>query len=271
MSSRIPIMEIFGPTIQGEGNLIGSKTMFIRTGGCDYSCSWCDSSFTWNGEQKAQMLTIDEIYNELTKLGTKGVDWVTISGGNPALVGETMSELIAKLHSEGFKVALETQGSIWQPWMVDINNLVLSPKPPSSGMNPDFIKLAEIIEKYTASINSDNSNDIRDNNVNKDITQNISNDFINIDNRPHRKLVLKVVIFDDEDFEYAKYLYGNFNDVPFYLQVGNTNIAEGDENLNVVIERLEWLTQKLIEEESMSKASVLPQLHVLIWGNKRGV
>ncbi len=248
MSSRIPIMEIFGPTIQGEGNLIGSKTMFIRTGGCDYSCSWCDSSFTWNGEQKSQMLTIDEIYNELTRLGTNGVDWVTISGGNPALVGEPMSELIAKLHSEGFKVALETQGSIWQPWMIDINNLVLSPKPPSSGMNPDLIKLAEIIEKYTANINSDN-----------------------IDNRPQRKLVLKVVIFDNEDFEYAKYLYSNFSDIPFYLQVGNTNIAECDENLNIVIERLEWLTQKLIEEESMSKASVLPQLHVLIWGNKRGV
>lgn len=264
MSSRIPIMEIFGPTIQGEGNLIGTKTMFIRTGGCDYSCSWCDSSFTWNGEQKAQMLTIDEIYNELTRLETKGVDWVTISGGNPALIGEPISELITKLHNEGFKVALETQGSIWQPWMVDINNLVLSPKPPSSSMNPDFIKLAEIIEKYNASINSDNS-DIRDNNVN------INNNTTNDSNLRMKKLVLKVVIFDDEDFEYAKYLYSNFSNVPFYLQVGNTNIAEGDKNLNIVIERLVWLTQKLIEEESMSKASVLPQLHVLIWGNKRGV
>lgn len=240
--SSLPIMEIFGPTIQGEGNLIGSKTLFIRTGGCDYSCSWCDSSFTWNGEQKAQMLTIDEIYNELTKLGTKGVDWVTISGGNPALVGEPMSELIAKLHSEGFKVALETQGSIWQSWMTNIDNLVLSPKPPSSEMNTDFLKLAEIIEKFSIA-----------------------------DNNNERKIVIKIVVFDNEDFEYAKYLYSCFGDTPFYLQVGNTNITEGDENLQQVLERLEWLTQKLIEEESMSKVSVLPQLHLLIWGNKRGV
>lgn len=40
---KMPIMEIFGPTIQGEGLVIGRKTMFVRTGGCDYSCSWCDS------------------------------------------------------------------------------------------------------------------------------------------------------------------------------------------------------------------------------------
>ncbi|PFV11560.1 7-carboxy-7-deazaguanine synthase QueE, partial [Bacillus cereus] len=43
--SKIPVLEIFGPTIQGEGMVIGQKTMFIRTAGCDYSCSWCDSAF----------------------------------------------------------------------------------------------------------------------------------------------------------------------------------------------------------------------------------
>jgi 7-carboxy-7-deazaguanine synthase len=39
----IRISEIFGPTIQGEGVLIGLPTVFVRTGGCDYRCSWCDS------------------------------------------------------------------------------------------------------------------------------------------------------------------------------------------------------------------------------------
>lgn len=43
---RIRISEIFGPTIQGEGALIGEPTVFVRTGGCDYRCSWCDSSET---------------------------------------------------------------------------------------------------------------------------------------------------------------------------------------------------------------------------------
>ena len=42
-SGDILIAEIFGPTIQGEGALIGLPTVFVRTGGCDYRCSWCDS------------------------------------------------------------------------------------------------------------------------------------------------------------------------------------------------------------------------------------
>ena len=37
--SKIPVLEIFGPTIQGEGMVVGQKTMFIRTAGCDYSCA----------------------------------------------------------------------------------------------------------------------------------------------------------------------------------------------------------------------------------------
>ena len=43
MTADIRVSEIFGPTIQGEGALIGLPTVFVRTGGCDYRCSWCDS------------------------------------------------------------------------------------------------------------------------------------------------------------------------------------------------------------------------------------
>jgi 7-carboxy-7-deazaguanine synthase len=45
MKERIRISEIFGPTIQGEGPLIGRPTVFVRTGGCDYRCSWCDTLY----------------------------------------------------------------------------------------------------------------------------------------------------------------------------------------------------------------------------------
>ena len=44
---KLPVLEIFGPTFQGEGRAIGQKTMFVRTAGCDYHCDWCDSAFTW--------------------------------------------------------------------------------------------------------------------------------------------------------------------------------------------------------------------------------
>ena len=40
-----PVIEIFGPTIQGEGSEAGLATHFIRVGGCDYRCSWCDTMY----------------------------------------------------------------------------------------------------------------------------------------------------------------------------------------------------------------------------------
>ena len=41
--NRFPVVEVFGPTIQGEGELAGVPTAFVRFGGCDYRCTWCDS------------------------------------------------------------------------------------------------------------------------------------------------------------------------------------------------------------------------------------
>ena len=45
MTACIRISEIFGPTIQGEGPLIGRPSIFVRTGGCDYRCNWCDTLY----------------------------------------------------------------------------------------------------------------------------------------------------------------------------------------------------------------------------------
>ena len=43
--SELTISEIFGPTIQGEGALIGEPTVFVRTAGCDFHCEWCDTLY----------------------------------------------------------------------------------------------------------------------------------------------------------------------------------------------------------------------------------
>src|SRR5690606_19485375 len=131
----IPVLEVFGPTIQGEGMVIGRKTMFVRTAGCDYRCIWCDSAFTWDGSGKEfiRMMTAKEIWQELKEIGGERFSFVTLSGGNPALLPD-LSELITLLKANNIKIGLETQGSRWQDWFLDIDELTLSPKPPSSKM-----------------------------------------------------------------------------------------------------------------------------------------
>lgn len=257
---KMPIMEIFGPTIQGEGMVIGRKTMFIRTGGCDYHCSWCDSAFTWNGEEKATMMTAQEVWDALEKLDEdpstntapgvlRNFDHVTISGGNPALIRGAMEEFIDLCHSKGIKVGLETQGSRWQDWFYDIDDLTISPKPPSSGMIPDMGKLDEIISR------------LANFNVLDPVTMEpMSSNF-----------TLKVVVFDDADFEFAKRVHRRYPKVPFFVSVGNEDAREAGDISGRLLTKLDWLWNKVLQDPEMNDVRPLPQLHTLVWANKRGV
>ncbi|RIL80605.1 7-carboxy-7-deazaguanine synthase QueE, partial [Staphylococcus equorum] len=121
---KIPVLEIFGPTIQGEGRVIGRKTMFVRTAGCDFRCSWCDSKFTWDGSAKEdiRLMTPEAIYEELKTIGGDYFNHVTISGGNPALI-KGIQSLVDLLQTHQIYTALETQGSKFQPWMRQIDDL----------------------------------------------------------------------------------------------------------------------------------------------------
>ncbi|MNB84372.1 7-carboxy-7-deazaguanine synthase [compost metagenome] len=258
----MPIMEMFGPTIQGEGMVVGRKTMFVRTGGCDYSCSWCDSAFTWNGEQKATMMTAREVFNQLTYLAGKIVstdeitdedvvlnfDHVTISGGNPALIGDAMGEFIHICQTNGIKIGLETQGTKWQDWFWNVDDLTISPKPPSSGMVTDFVKLKHILDQLLWAHDEHHSTP-----------------------QPITQFSLKVVVFNDEDFEYAKNVHKLFPEVPFFVSVGNEDAKEDGDISGRLLEKLDWLWQKVIDDPGMNDVRALPQLHTLVWANRRGV
>ena len=241
--SKLPVMEIFGPTIQGEGMVIGQKTMFVRTAGCDYSCAWCDSAFTWDGTGKEDTvhMTAEEIWEELKEKGGKGFSFVTISGGNPGLL-KNLDGLIAILKEKNMKIGVETQGSRWQDWFLDIDELTISPKPPSSEMKTDV----EVLDK---------------------IMQELAN------KRHENQFSLKVVVFDKVDYLYAKNVHKRYPNVPFYLQVGNDDSATTDDRqlISELLKKFERLIDRVIEDDELNDVKVLPQLHTYIWGNKRGV
>lgn len=237
--AKIPVLEIFGPTIQGEGKVIGRKTMFVRTAGCDYRCDWCDSSFTWDGSAKDEirMMTAEEVYEELKEVGGDYFNHVTISGGNPALI-KAIQDLVDLFQAKGIYTALETQGSKYQPWMRQIDDLTISPKPPSSMMKPNLPLLDEVIEQCV-----------------------------------HDTLNLKVVIFEEADFDFAKMIHHRYPSIPFYLQVGNPYL-EGehvDNHTDKLLSLYEDLVDRVMKSSEMNDVYVLPQLHTLLWSNTKGV
>jgi 7-carboxy-7-deazaguanine synthase len=127
MSDRILISELFGPTIQGEGALIGRPTVFVRTGACDFRCAWCDTLYAVLPEFKGDWtpMTAEEILAKVLWLTGDKPILITLSGGNPAL--QPLEELIDLGHARGCTFALETQGSVAKSWFAKLDHLVLSP------------------------------------------------------------------------------------------------------------------------------------------------
>ena len=241
----MPIMEIFGPTIQGEGMVVGQKTIFLRTGGCDYHCSWCDSAFTWDGSTEPTYMTPEEAYDKVIDLslnekGERICNHMTLTGGNPALVNEPMARLLEMLKAAGFKISIETQGTIYREWFKLIDHFVLSPKPPSSKMRTNM----RLLDRIVAQLIEDEVN-----------------------------FTFKIVIFDDEDLAYAKELFKHYPEAPkpYYLSVGNIDALEQGDVSGRLIQKLGWLWDKVFDDPELNDARPLPQLHTLVYSNKRGV
>jgi 7-carboxy-7-deazaguanine synthase len=239
--TRILVSEIFGPTVQGEGPLIGHPSVFVRTGGCDYRCSWCDTLYAVLPQYRDEWTLVApaDIMARVNALVGGEPVLITLSGGNPAL--QPLAPLIALGRNNGHGFAIETQGSMAQPWFADLDWLILSPKPPSSGMVTDW-------DAFDACLDAAKG-------------------------RP--RAVLKIVVFDEADYRYAQEAAARHPGLPVYLQVGNpvapaaAALAE-EADIGDLMQRFRWLAGKVIADHWFA-VTVLPQLHVLAWGNKRGV
>ena len=99
----LPLMEEFY-TIQGEGFHTGTAAYFIRIGGCDVGCHWCDVKESWNAE-----LHPPTNINLIVENASKYADTVVITGGEPLMWD--MTPLTQNLKSHNLKVHIETSGA----------------------------------------------------------------------------------------------------------------------------------------------------------------
>jgi 7-carboxy-7-deazaguanine synthase len=116
---NFPIMEYFY-TIQGEGKHAGTAAYFIRVGGCDVGCVWCDVKDSWDSEAHPKKY-IDDLVKEVLKTPAQ---IVVITGGEPAMYD--LSKLINKFHELNLKVHVETSGAY--PIIGDYDWVTFSPK-----------------------------------------------------------------------------------------------------------------------------------------------
>lgn len=96
-------MEIFY-SIQGEGYYSGNPAIFIRLGGCDVGCVWCDVKESWN-EDDHPFFTIDQIIEQIKDYPSK---LIIITGGEPLMYD--MTQLTQSLKNKGYQLNIETSG-----------------------------------------------------------------------------------------------------------------------------------------------------------------
>ena len=99
----LPLMEEFY-TIQGEGYHTGTAAYFVRIGGCDVGCHWCDVKESWNAELHPPTPT-DSIVENAVKYS----ETIVVTGGEPLMWDMTL--LTKKLKEKGLKVHIETSGA----------------------------------------------------------------------------------------------------------------------------------------------------------------
>lgn len=154
---NLTVSEIFGPTIQGEGASTGHHCVFLRLGGCNLTCTWCDTAYTWDWKQydprvELRRMSVAEVAYELVALGPTNM--LVISGGEPLLQGQALGHLLTDylIDTAGWeRIEIETNGTrVPAPaLMVDPRVFFnVSPKLPHSGNARPLAMITHVLEAF---------------------------------------------------------------------------------------------------------------------------
>lgn len=131
----LPLVEEFY-SLQGEGFYTGKAAYFIRIGGCDVGCKWCDAKFTWN-PKVFPPVSVDELVERILIHPAKSV---VVTGGEPSLY--PLDYLCERLKENNINTFIETSGSC--PLTGQWDWICLSPKPQQPPVNGIHMKADEL-------------------------------------------------------------------------------------------------------------------------------
>lgn len=247
---RLQVSEVFGPTFQGEGSSIGKPCMFLRLAGCNFNCVWCDTPYTWDWKRfdpkvVSEKLTLPETMNRVFALDPfRTIRHLVITGGEPLLQANAVGRLMEHMSFLGYSFEIETNGTPnpfnlinddlrWKSKIPIDVQFNISPKLQHSGVD---LKLRQMFraEKFLEF-------ERRFNNV---------------------KLAFKFVVSRVSDFDEIDYLVKS-QEIPEHLvYIMPEGITQESQSSNL---------QALAQATVARRYNLTTRLHILVWGNKRGV
>lgn len=131
----LPLVEDFY-TIQGEGYHTGKPAYFIRLGGCDVGCRWCDAKYTWN----PKMFPPVEVQTIIDRATSCPAQAIVITGGEPLIY--PLDPLTSALKRRGLEIFLETSGT--HPFSGEFDWVCLSPKRQQAPLDEAYERAHEL-------------------------------------------------------------------------------------------------------------------------------
>lgn len=146
------VQEIF-LTLQGEGPYVGMPAVFIRLGGCNLACSFCDTEF-----ESYKKIYLIEIVNEVKDLACEGVKLIVITGGEPMI--QPIEKLCQNLIDDGFLIQIETNGTLYRELPAEVK-IICSPKTTNGKyhkIRPDLLQRIDAFKFIISSTNQEYMN-----------------------------------------------------------------------------------------------------------------
>lgn len=235
------VSEIFGPTIQGEGASCGMRASFLRLGGCNLSCSWCDTPYTWdwtgkNGvaydsKKELRWMKFNEIKDQLIKCSISPFSTLVVTGGEPMLQDRALELFIVTLDQLDYcpyRIEIETAGTIWRKFVDRRIRFNVSPKLENSG-----------------------------NRITKRYRPDVLGNFVG-----SQMATFKFVVQDIFDLAEVDKIVSRLSIHPSLVWIMPEGVSSG-----VLSDRLVDISENVIARGF----NISPRLQIEIWGNRRGV
>jgi len=236
----LKVVEVF-ESIQGEGLMIGQPYIFIRLAGCNLHCAECDTKHSWaiSPRNKINTHSVNTLFDTIKN--TFKCKNICITGGEPLLQQPALTQLTKLLKKAGYNLMVETNGTIFpaKELITYIDFWSVSPKLFSMGTSRGIVPM--VLKKYVNLYKS------------------------------KKNVQFKFVIKNRTDFKFINqflFLYNINKKMPIILQPNSSGIKSYKQYITLLKMLVEETKEKYFNRLNLR---VLPQLHWLIWKNKKGV